>query len=360
MNRDRPSNRRSQSYAPTRRNLVVATLAALAAPAVHRVAAQSVPASVPPHLAALYEKAKPEGEVSIWAPSGLSLEWIPGEFPKRFPGIKVNVLGDQQMSSRLIAETRAGRYACDVWTFSLGGTIDVQKRGLLEKVDWQALGAKQGEVVFDGEAVMTHNVVFAPNFIKTRLSRDQVPTNWKGMIDPTWTDKLVAATFLLPRLGSYLALEWGLEETERWTRTLMDQRKMLVTTATVTDFLASGERPLAPAETTFGVFVLRKDKYDAAYQIMNLVPVSQFLASVVKNAPHPNAARLLASWLITPEGKMLYEKLAGLADVRSNPDSPLAQEIKAAGSKIIFETLDNMNQRTENHKRLLAIVRGQG
>ena len=129
---------------------------------------------------------------------------------------------------------------------------------------------------------MTHNVVFAPNFIKSRLAQDQVPTKWNGMIDPVWTDKLVAATFLLPRLGSYLALEWGLEETERWTRTLMDQRKMLVTTATVTDFLASGERPLAPAETTFGVFVLRRDKYDAAYQIMNLVPVSQFLAAVVK------------------------------------------------------------------------------
>src|SRR5947209_1955903 len=104
MNRDRPSNRRDRSHAPTRRKVVVAALATLAVPAVHRVSAQSLPTSVPPHLAELYEKAKPEGEVAIWGPSGLSLEWIPAEFTKRFPGIKVNVLGDQQMSSRLIAE----------------------------------------------------------------------------------------------------------------------------------------------------------------------------------------------------------------------------------------------------------------
>ena len=34
--------------------------------------------------------------------------------------MKVKWLGDQQASSRLIAESRAGRHTADVWTFSLG------------------------------------------------------------------------------------------------------------------------------------------------------------------------------------------------------------------------------------------------
>ena len=38
--------------------------------------------------------------------------------------MKVKWLGDQQASSRLIAESRAGRHTADVWTFSLGGTLE--------------------------------------------------------------------------------------------------------------------------------------------------------------------------------------------------------------------------------------------
>src|SRR5262249_26512226 len=133
------SNDRSGGYAvpgnwlrPSRRAAVAGALALAVAPGSRRAMAQPA-VSVSPQLAELYEKAKPEGEVSIWAPGAPSVQWIPAEFAKRFPAVKVSWLGDQQASSRLIAETRAGRYAADVWTFSLGGTLEVQKRGLLQK-----------------------------------------------------------------------------------------------------------------------------------------------------------------------------------------------------------------------------------
>jgi len=70
--------------------------------------------------------------------------------------------------------------------------------------------------------------------------------------------------------------------------------------------------------------------------------------------------RLLIAWLLSPEAKMLYEELAGQADIRANSKSPLAQEIKAAGSKIIYEDVETMNQRAEYYRKLVAIVRGQG
>lgn len=354
------SNGRGRSRLHSRRAVAAGALVILAAPFVRRATAQQVPVSVPPYLAELYEKAKPEGEVSIWGPSGASLEWIPGEFNKRFPGVKVTWFGDNQASSRLITEARAGRHAADTWTFSLGGTLDVQKRGLLQKIDWKEYGAADRDIFFDGEAVTVHNSVFTPIFAKNRMSRDQVPARWVGLLEPAWTERLVAGTFLLPRLGGYLALDWGLDETERWTRALMDQRKMLVTTAPVAGFLATGERQLAPAETTVGAFLMQRDGLDAGYRVLDIAPVAQFIASVVKNAPHPNAARLLCAWLITPEAKMLYEKVAGLADVRSNPSSPLAQEIKAVGAKVIWENLEQLPERLEYFRKLTAVVRGQG
>ena len=344
---------------PSRRTVIAGALAVAAAPAIRRASAQPA-AGVSPQLAELYEKAKPEAEVTIWAPGAPSVQWIPAEFAKRFPAVKVNWLGDQQASSRLIAEKRAGRHAVDVWTFSLGGTLEVQKRGLLEKFDWRQYGAQDRDIFWDGEAVANHNYVFAPIFAKSKLTKEQVPRAWDALVDPQWNEKLVSDSFLLPRLGGYLAIDWGLERTEKWIKTLIEQRKLLVATSPVSNFLKSGERQLAVAESVSGAFLMNRDGLNVGYQVMEMVPATQFVLGAVKQAPHPNAGRLLIAWLISPEAKMLYEELAGQADIRANSKSALAQEIKAAGSKVIYEDVETMNQRAEYYRKLVAIVRGQG
>lgn len=343
----------------SRRAIIAGALALTGAPFIRRASAQPA-IGVSPQLAELYEKAKPEGEVTIWAPGSPGVQWIPAEFAKRFPAVKVQWLGDQQASSRLIAEKRAGRHAVDVWTFSLGGTLEVQKRGLLEKNDWTKFGAQDRDIFWDGEAVANHNYVFAPIFAKSKLTQDQVPRQWDGLLDAQWTDKLVSETFLLPRLGGYLAIDWGLERTEKWLRTLIDKRKLLIATSPVSNFLKSGERQLAVAESTGGAFLMNKDGLNVGYQVMEMVPATQFVLGAIKQAPHPNAARLLIAWLISPEAKMLYEQVAGQPDIRANSQSALAQEIKAAGSKVIYEDVETMNQRAEYYRKLVSIVRGQG
>jgi iron(III) transport system substrate-binding protein len=343
----------------SRRAVVAGALALVGAPFIRRASAQ--PATVvSPQLAELYEKARPESEVTIWAPGAPSVEWIPAEFAKRFPAVKVNWLGDQQASSRLIAEKRGGRHAVDVWTFSLGGTLEVQKRGLLEKFDWRPYGAQDRDIFWDGEAVANHNYVYAPLYARAKLGKERVPRRWEEMLDPQWTDKLVSDSFLLPRLGGYLAIDWGLERAEKWIKTLIDQRKILVTASPVSNFLKTGERQLAVAESVSGAFLMNRDGLNIGYQIMEMVPATQFVLGAVKQAPHPNAARLLIAWLISPEAKMLYEELAGQADIRANSKSPLAQEIKAAGAKVIYEDVETMNQRAEYYRKLMSIVRGQG
>lgn len=343
----------------SRRTVVAGALTLGAAALIRRASAQPAQ-GVSPQLAELYEKAKPEGEVTIWAPGAPSVQWIPAEFAKRFPGVKVTWLGDQQASSRLIAEQRGGRHAADVWTFSLGGTLEIQKRGLLEKYDWRKFGAQDRDIFWDGEAVCNHNYVYAPLYAKAKLTADQVPRQWEGLTDAKWTGKLMSDSFLLPRLGGYLAIEWGLERTQKWIKTLIDQRKLLVTTSAVSNFFKSGERELAVAESVSGAFLYNKDGLNIGYQIMEMVPATQFVLGLVKQAPHPNAARLLIAWLISPEAKMLYETLAGQADIRANSNSPLAKEIKAAGAKVVYEDVETMNQRAEYYRKLMSIVRGQG
>ena len=78
-----------------------------------------------PAVKELYEKAKTEGEVVIWGTNGREVDWIPGAFAAEWPGIKVNTLGDNDIAPKVIAETRAGRHAVDVyWSLDHGRRAD--------------------------------------------------------------------------------------------------------------------------------------------------------------------------------------------------------------------------------------------
>src|SRR6185437_5437754 len=63
----------------SRRAVIAGALALGGAPFIRRASAQPAQ-GVSPALAELYEKAKPEGEVTIWAPGSPSVQWIPAEF----------------------------------------------------------------------------------------------------------------------------------------------------------------------------------------------------------------------------------------------------------------------------------------
>src|SRR5262245_34466700 len=104
---------------------VLALALALTAPA----AAQSVWKDSP-EVQKLYEAAKKEGKVIVWGTQRREVEWIPAVFGALFPGIDVQVLGDNEIATRAISEARAGRHQVDVYWHSLTGTMPVVQRDL--------------------------------------------------------------------------------------------------------------------------------------------------------------------------------------------------------------------------------------
>ncbi|HUK61102.1 MAG TPA: extracellular solute-binding protein [Stellaceae bacterium] len=324
--------------------------------------AASLPAAAAdlnPALAALYEKAKAEKEVVLSGPAAVEVEWVPEYFAKRFPGIEVRTVADLQAATKIIAEARAGRHSFDTWSFSLGGMIEVEKRDLLEKIDWARFGLALGNVAFDGHAIATHNFVYSVVYAKDHIAASELPRTWDDLTDPKWTGKLTAQTFLLPRLMGFLALGWGPERTERWGRTLIDERKLLVTNAPAEALLKSGERVLAVGDSVALSYRYTADGVPSGYVVMDTVPAAQFAVAVFKDAPHPNAALLLAAWLASDEGRALYESVIHEADIRPGSTSALAAEIHAKGSRIVLEDTDTMDQRAKYYESFSALVRGE-
>jgi iron(III) transport system substrate-binding protein len=310
-------------------------------------------------MQALYEKAKAEKEVSLWTPAAIEGSWVNEQFAKRFPGITVNLTADLQGATKIIAEARAGRHTVDNWTFAIGGMLEVQKRGLLAKEDWAAYGIDPKDTFFDGEAAATHNFVYTTIYSKAAVKPADLPKTWDDFTDPKWTGKLVAQSFLLPRMMGFFAIEWGPERAEKWGRTLIDDRKMLIISSPSEPYLKSGERVMAVGESISLAYQYQADGLDVAYRTLDLVPAGQFAVTVLKDAPHPNAALLLAAWLSSDEGKALYEKLIHEADIRPGSKSELAAEIRQSGAKIILEDLNTMAQRAKYYEGFSKMVRGQ-
>jgi iron(III) transport system substrate-binding protein len=319
--------------------------------------AQSSPTS--PAVQALYAKAKAEKEVVLWAPAAIEGSWVQDYFGKRFPGIEIKFTPDLQGATKIIAEARAGRHSVDAWSFAIGGMIEVQKRDLLATEDWAQYGIDKSNTFFDGQAAATHNFIYTSIYSKAAVEPADLPKSWNDFLDPKWKGKLVAQAFLLPRMMGFFALEWGPEKAEQWGRALIDDQKTLIVNTPSGAYLKSGERQVAVGESISLAYQYRADGLDVDYLTLDLVPAGQFAISVLKDAPHPNAALLLAVWLASDEGRDLYEKVIHEADIRPGSTSAMAKEIAATKAKVILEDPSTMAQRAKYYESYSKLVRGQ-
>lgn len=334
--------------------LAAAVLGSGAAPAPAQERWQDSPA-----VKALYEKAKAEGEVVIWGPVQAEVDWIEGEFAKRFPGIGVKGTGDLQAATKLIAEARAGRHSVDLWQNSLGGMLEVQKRGLFAKVDWQPLGFAGDRVMFGGEGIAVHNFIYSTLYAKDFVKPAELPKTWDDLLDPKWKGRMVSQDFLFPRLMGFLALDWGEARTEKWGRAMIGEQKLMIVNSPRESFLKTGERVLAVGDAVNQAYQYSDSGVPTGYTILDIVPAVQFMVSVMKDAPHPNAARLLAAWLASDDGLAVREKVAHGFSIRPDANSAVAEAIRRAGAKTILEDLSTMGQRAELYKKFSVLARGQ-
>ncbi|OFZ98303.1 MAG: hypothetical protein A3H35_03990 [Betaproteobacteria bacterium RIFCSPLOWO2_02_FULL_62_17] len=311
-----------------------------------------------PAVQQLYEKAKAEKEVALFVPNARESDWMAKAFSERFPGIAVKASADPQYSTRLITEARAGRYSADVLSHSLGGLIEMQKRDLLGNMDWSSFDVRGSNVVLGGLAATTHNFVYTIIYARDKVDAMDLPRKWTDLIEPKWKGRMVTQAFLLPRLMGFLALEWGPQETEKWGRALIEQQGTLVVNSNSERYLRTGERVLAVAENVATSYQHKRNGINVDFLVMDLVPATQFIVAITKNAPHPNAARLLAGWYASDEGKALSEKLNNESDLRPGSRGTLFKRVNDNQSKILLEDASTMAKRAEYYKQFSGFIRG--
>jgi ABC-type Fe3+ transport system substrate-binding protein len=337
------------------RVLVCATL--LAVPLVANAAAASW--NDAPKVQALYEAARREGKVIIWGTHRREVDWIAAAFGKMFPGIEVEFLGDNDIAVKAIAEARAGRHQVDVFWHSMTGHLPVVQRDLLVANDWSLFAVDPRNTAFDGRMGFTSNIVYAIAYNTKAATAADVPTNWAGAVDERLKGKATGSTFLLPRLIGALGIAWGEDKALDFARGLRDRTDILLTRAPRESLLQSGERIFAFGEIDSQVRGFAADGLPVAMVVPEPVVMGQFGASVVKDAPHPNAARLLAGFLASPDGKRSRLAATGQADYGPTSENELARKIHSGQLQVVRDSADNMVAREKLFGRAAAILTGQ-
>jgi ABC-type Fe3+ transport system substrate-binding protein len=307
----------------------------------------------------LYAAAKKEGQVIIWGTQRREVDWIPAAFGKLFSGIDVQFLGDNDIAVKAIAEARAGRHQVDVYQSSLTGILPVVQRDLLTNVDWSAFGIDARNIAFDGRMAYTSNIVYTVAY-NNKLAKDtDAPKNWIDILDERYKGKGASSTFLLPRLIGALGLAWGDDKALQFARDIVAKTNLLLTRAPRESLLQSGERVYAFGEIDSLIRAVAAEGLPVSQVVPQPVVVGQFGATIMKNAPHPNAARLLAGFLASPEGKAARLEATSQADYGPTSDNEFAKALHSGAMQVVWDRPDNMAAREALFGRAAAILTGQ-
>ena len=264
---------------------------------------------------ALIDAAKKEGEV-IWYTTQIIAQLVRPvsvAFEKKY-GIKVRSTraNSTELSVKIINESRAGRPQSDVFD-GTSTVVPLKKEGFV--LQWLPDPAKAYPAAYkDPEGYWVANNLFflTPGFNTALVPKGTEPRSYQALLDPKWRGKIAWSTSPTssggPGFIGTVLTEMGTESGMLYLRELSKQRIANIGSAAreVLDQVIAGEYLLALQ--IFNHHTVISGKKGAPVDWIKMEPVTGTLSviSVHKNAPHPNAAKLLVDFITSSEGQNIF------------------------------------------------------
>lgn len=309
-----------------------------------------------PEIKSLYEAAKAEGEVIVWAAQQRSVSWIPRAFSQMFPGIAVKAYAAADIADRAMVDARSNQFGVDALWLGVAAAVPVMRRDQVALLDWSLFGVAPGNLAFDGRMALASNLVFVIGYYAPAVTESQLPATWEDLLDDAFQSRMVGSLYQLPELIAGLSQEWGNDRALAFARDLVVRGRLQVTRAPREAILKAGERPFAIGEFDTLTRLWTADGLPYGYKPLEPVVARQFGAMVMNAAAHPNAARLLAGWLVSREGKLARERAIGELDYRPGTENETARRLLARGTRFIYETADKAGDREALVARLTTML----
>lgn len=248
-------------------------------------------------------------------------------FNKQYPAVKVKYLrlSADKLPARISTEQKGGKYVADVVEGDSPQIAQLIKAGALQPYDPPdnpplPAGLKLPEGYQTVVYALTTVIAYNPAALKQKGMtaptswQDLTKSEWKGQfsVDPyavNWYDGLVTS------MGHDAALQL-IKNLGKNSPRLVESHTQALTQ------VQSGEPVAAATAYAYKAAQFKADSPDTIdFFNSNPLPTSLNLIDVVKNAPHPNAAKLFVDWVISQQGQKAIEDLTTHTSLRSDVDN---------------------------------------
>lgn len=283
-------------------------------------------AAAPVVDADLLAKAQAQGTVSIYiAMTADDIAKLVARFDADYPGMKLEALRleSDQVPAKLTIEQRSSHYDVDVEVSPGFQTDQLKRAGFLvpmripEDRDY-----RPGYVDPDGywRAAFMNTDAIAYNTAKVKALGLSPPRSWQDMTKPEWRGKFALFN------GSY---EWydamhralGDAAADQLMRGLAaNQPAMVGSHQLAVTMTAAGE--YAAGLNVYAYNAVRLKRSGQPIEVVNADPTigETLCAAIMKNAPHPDAAKLFVRWLLSHDTQAWMVRTDAIGRVSGRKD----------------------------------------
>jgi ABC-type Fe3+ transport system substrate-binding protein len=277
---------------------------------------------------ALIEAAKKEGRV-VWYTTLIvnqAIRPLKAAFEKKYPGIELQYAraDETPTAAKILEEGVAGRLQADVFD-GITNMIPLKRARLLASYAPAAADRYPQELKdANGHWNALLLYVFAPGINTTLVPKDRAPSTYQALLDPQWTGKMAwnpsSIAGAIGFVGNILT-SMGEERGMDYLRALSAQKIVNVEASAraILDQVIAGEYAIGLMSFNHHTVISAQKGAPSDWLKLEPVPVAFDAAGLLKDAPHPNAARLLIEFLTSEEGQIVLQKADYLPAMPSVP-----------------------------------------
>jgi iron(III) transport system substrate-binding protein len=278
--------------------------------------------------AALIEAAKKERQV-VWYTTLIvnqAIRPLKEAFEKKYPGIELQFAraDESPTAAKLLAEAGAGRVQADVFD-GISNMVPLKRAGLLAPYVPDAASQYPPEMKDkDGYWIAILLYVFTPGINTTLVAKEQAPKSYQDLLDPRWKGKMAwnpgSMAGAIGFVGN-ISMSMGEERGMGYLKALATQRIVNIEASSraILDQVIAGEYPMGLMMFNHHAVISAQKGAPSDWLKLEPVPVAFDAVGILKDAPHPNAARLLVDFLVSEDGQKVLQKADYLPAMPSVP-----------------------------------------
>ena len=311
-----------------------------------------------PSPSALIEGAKKEGKV-VWYTS-MAIDTskpLLDAFLKEYPFIKADLVraGEEQLTNRMLSETRAGQWLFDaVSTSSIGALIERKMITPYLTPERDAFMDQFKDPQGYWTGVFANNLILAYN-TKMVAAKD-APKDYLDLLDPKWKGQILMDPTDYDWFGTLIAA-WGREKTVQYMQRLAKQQPSWRRGHGLTaQLLGAGETGLAWAYS----FRIERMKREGApvewIETFDPIVVTISGIGLSAKATSPNAAKLLINFATSKKGQEMVREMRRIparGDVK--PFAPKMDQSKLKLKAVPKEVYSGLDDHAREFRKIFGL-----